>query len=55
MANVTKCPLIIDKRKIEYPALPQTEFSEVVLNINNSSTKDLIVEIVPPPALLSGI
>ena len=55
MANVTKCPLIIDKRKIEYPALPQTEFSEVVLNINNSSTKDLIVELVPPPTLLSGI
>ena len=37
MTNVIKCPLILDKKKIEYPALPQTEFSEVVLNINNSS------------------
>jgi hypothetical protein len=32
-AVVTKCPLIADKQKIEYPALPETEFNEVVLSV----------------------
>jgi hypothetical protein len=35
--NVTKCPLIVDKMKIEFPALPEEEFAEVVLSVTNSS------------------
>jgi hypothetical protein len=31
MASVSKCPIGSDKRKIEFPALPETEFAEVVL------------------------
>jgi hypothetical protein len=30
-ANVMKCPIVADKRKIEFQALPQTEFGEVVI------------------------
>jgi len=36
-AQVSKCPIVSDKRKIEFPALPETEFSEVVLQLNNQS------------------
>ena len=34
---VTKCPLISDKQLIEFPALPETEFNEVVLSVTNHS------------------
>ena len=37
IANVTKCPLVTDKRKIEFPCLPETEFNEVVLQLSNVS------------------
>lgn len=33
---------------IEYPALPENEAKEVVLELKNNSTKNYIVEIVPP-------
>lgn len=55
IANVTKCPLAIDKRKIEFPALPETEFNEVVFSISNTSQKDYIVEMVPPNPRISGL
>lgn len=29
--NVMKCPIVSDKSKIEFPCLPETEYSEVVL------------------------
>jgi hypothetical protein len=34
-ANVTKCPIISDIRKIEFPSLPEEEFAEVVCKITN--------------------
>lgn len=54
-AIVTKCPIIIDKMKIEFPALPETEFNEVVLAVNNASSKDYMFEMVPPNPKISGI
>lgn len=30
-ATVTKCPLVSDKKKIEFCSLPETEFAEVVV------------------------
>jgi hypothetical protein len=53
--SVTKCPLIPDKQKIEFPALPETEFNEVVLTVSNNSQKDYIIEVVPPNPKLSGL
>ena len=35
--NVLKCPIQSDKQKIELPCLPEDEFSEVVLELKNSS------------------
>jgi len=29
--SVVKCPIRTDKSKIEFPCLPETEFSEVVV------------------------
>lgn len=34
-ASVTKCPIVSDKMKLEFSALPETEFAEVVLQLNN--------------------
>jgi hypothetical protein len=36
-ANVSKCPLSVDKQRIEYPALPENEIKEVVIEIRNNS------------------
>ena len=36
-ANVSKCPLVSDKRKIEFSCLPETEFAEVVVQLSNVS------------------
>lgn len=33
--DVTKCPLVCDKQKIEFPALPETEYNEVVFSVVN--------------------
>lgn len=55
MASVSKCPIASDKRKIEFPALPETEFAEVVLQLNNSTQKEYIVELVPPLNAVSGL
>ena len=50
-----KCPIRIDKSKIEFVSLPETEFSEVVLQLTNDSTKNYMVELVPPNLKISGI
>ena len=55
VANVLKCPIYSDKKKIEFQALPETEFGEVVLSVINSSQKDYVIEIVPPNPRISGI
>ena len=54
-ANVTKCPIVADKRKIEFQALPETEFGEVVLSLTNQGQKAQMFEIVPPNPRVSGI
>ena len=54
-ANVIKCGLACDKTKIEFPALPEEEFNEVVYSISNHSQKDYMIEIVPPNPKVSGI
>jgi hypothetical protein len=54
-ANVMKCPIVADKKKIEFQSLPETEFGEVVLSLTNSSQKEYMFEIVPPNPRLSGI
>lgn len=54
-ANVTKCPLTVDKQKIEYPALPESEEKEIVLELKNNSHKNYMVEVVPPNLTISGI
>ena len=48
IANVTKCPITSDKYKIEFPCLPQSEFSEVVVELTNTSNRDYSVEAVAP-------
>lgn len=35
--NVSKCPLSTDKMKVEFPALPEEEFHEVMLSLTNNS------------------
>ena len=55
IANVTKCPITSDKYKIEFPCLPVSEFSEVVLELSNVSSKGYTVECVPPIGDLSGL
>lgn len=53
--SVVKCPIRTDKSKIEFPCLPETEFSEVVVQVTNDSQKNYIVEIVPPSMHISGL
>jgi hypothetical protein len=55
IANVSKCPLVADKSKLEFPALPENEHKEIVLEIKNSSQKNLMMEVVPPNFQLSGL
>lgn len=55
VCSVVKCPISTDKSKIEFPSLPETEFTEVVVQITNSSAKDYIVETVPPHPDVCGI
>jgi len=52
---VLKCPIKIDKSKIEFVSLPETEFSEIVLQLSNDSTKNYLVELVPPNLKISGL
>jgi hypothetical protein len=54
-ANVSKCPLVADKAKLEFPALPENEHKEIVLEIKNASAKNLMMEVVPPNFYLSGL
>lgn len=53
--SVVKCPIKTDKSKIEFPCLPETEFSEVVVQVTNDSNKNYIVEIVPPNNQVCGL
>jgi hypothetical protein len=53
--NVMKCPIVSDKSKIEFPCLPETEYSEVVLQLNNESSRNFTFEVVPPNPKVSGI
>ena len=53
--SVVKCPIRTDKSKIEFLSLPETEFSEVVVQVTNDSTKNYLVELVPPNLKVSGI
>jgi hypothetical protein len=50
-----KCPIESDKSKIEFPCLPETESAEVVLQLNNTSSKNYTFEVVPPKPSVSGI
>lgn len=50
-----KCPIVSDKSKIEFPCLPETEYSEVVLQLNNESNRNFTFEVVPPNPKVSGI
>lgn len=50
-----KCPIKIDKSRIEFVSLPETEFSEVVMQLTNDSSKDYIIELVPPNLKISGL
>ena len=52
---MVKCPIKTDKQKIEFPCLPETEFSEVVIQVTNDSAKNYIVETVPPNLLIAGL
>ena len=55
IANTVKCPIGSDKYKIEFPCLPQQEFSEVVVELSNNSQKNFLIEMVPPLKECSGI
>ena len=48
LVNVTKCPIVSDKYKIEFPCLPEGEFSESVVELTNQSGKNFTIEVVPP-------
>mgnify|MGYP001010068714 CR=1 FL=1 len=50
-----KCPITSDKSKIEFPSLPEDEFSEVVVELTNSSSRNYQVEVVPPHSGVSGL
>lgn len=55
IANVVKCPITSDKYKVEFPSLPQQEFSEVVVELSNSSQRNFTIEVVPPMNEVSGL
>ena len=55
LVNVTKCPIISDKYKIEFPCLPEGEFSESVVELSNKSGKNYTIEVVPPLNAVSGL
>ena len=52
---MTKCPITSDKYKIEFPCLPEGEFSESVIELSNKSGKNYTVEVVPPVNTVSGL
>ena len=55
LVNVTKCPISSDKYKVEFPCLPEGEFSESVVELTNTSGKNYTVEVVPPMFSMSGL
>lgn len=55
LVNVTKCPITSDKYKIEFPCLPEGEFSESVVELTNASGKNYTIEVVPPKNCFSGL
>lgn len=40
---------------MEFPSLPEAEFAEVVLTLNNQTNKNYMIELVPPNPKLSGL
>ena len=52
---MTKCPITSDKYKIEFPCLPEGEFSESVVELSNQSGKSYTIEVVPPTGAMSGL
>jgi len=55
IVNVTKCPISADKYRVEFPCLPEGEFSESVVELANKSGKNYTVEVVPPINKVSGL
>ena len=55
LANVTKCPIVSDRYKIEFPCLPEGEFAESVVELTNQSGKNFTCEVVPPMKGLCGL
>lgn len=55
LVNVTKCQISADKYKVEFPCLPEGEFSESVVELTNKSGKNYTVEVVPPMNAVSGL
>ena len=55
LVNVTKCPITSDKYKIEFPCLPEGEFSESVVELTNATGKNYTIEVVPPKNCFSGL
>lgn len=52
---MTKCPIVSDKYKAEFPCLPEGEFSESVIELTNKSGKNYTIEVVPPMNAMSGL
>lgn len=48
VANVTKCPIQADKSKLEFQSLPEEESKEIIVELKNTSSKLMLVELVPP-------
>ncbi len=54
-ANIAKCPLQFDKQRLEFPALPVGETSEIILSCTNKGQKIQEVEIVQPYFKVAGV
>lgn len=54
LAHVDKCPIAFDKQRLEFPALPVGETSEIILSSTNKSGKEYEVEIVQPYYKVAG-
>lgn len=54
LAHIAKCPIAFDKQRLEFPALPAGETSEIILSSTNRSGKEYEVEIVQPYFKVAG-
>ena len=53
--QISKSPIVFDKQKLEFPALPVGETSEIILSCINKSQKHYEIEIVPPYYRVAGV